>query len=202
MSFLRVSGGPKIRARTAAKKKKKRGRKKSKAKKKVVKKKKKKKRKKGKKKDPNAPKRAQSAYFLFMGDVREQVKAEHPEYNIGQIAKHIGGMWRECSASKKAPYERQAKKLKEQYHIDRANYLEEKNDPNKPKRPQSSYFLFMGSVRATVKAENPQYTIGEIAKHIGAMWKQLSARERSPFEQEAVKLKAQYLSDMAAYNED
>ena len=202
MSFLRVSGGPKIRARTAAKKKKKRGRKKSKAKKKVVKKKKKKKRKKGKKKDPNAPKRAQSAYFLFMGDVREQVKAEHPEYNIGQIAQHIGGMWRECSASKKAPYERQAKKLKEQYHIDRANYLEEKNDPNKPKRPQSSYFLFMGSVRATVKAENPQYTIGEIAKHIGAMWKQLSARERSPFEQEAVKLKAQYLSDMAAYNED
>ena len=125
MSFLRVSGGPKIRARTAAKKKKKRGRKKSKAKKKVVKKKKKKKRKKGKKKDPNAPKRAQSAYFLFMGDVRAQVKAEHPEYNIGQIAQHIGGMWRECSASRKAPFERQAKKLKEQYHIDRAAYLEE-----------------------------------------------------------------------------
>jgi uncharacterized protein (DUF736 family) len=204
MSFLKtLTGQPTIRGRTATKKKK-RGRKKSpkrKKKKVVKKKKKKKKRKKGKKKDPNAPKRAQSAYFLFMGDVREKVKAQYPEFNIGQIAQHIGGLWRELSNSKKAPYERQAKKLKEQYHVDRANYLEAKYDPNKPKRPQSSYFLFMGSVRSSVKAENPHYTIGEIAKHIGAMWKQLSARERAPFEKEAAKLKEQYLRDIAAYNE-
>ena len=98
--------------------------------------KKKKKRKKGKKKDPNAPKRAQSAYFLYMGSVRDQVRAAYPEYKIGDVTKHIGAMWRQLDPRKREPFEKEAAKLKAQYHRDKEAYLANKTDPNKPKRAQ------------------------------------------------------------------
>ena len=59
---------------------------------------KKKKRKKERRKDPNAPKRAQSAYFLYMGSVRDQVRATSTECKIGDVTKHSGAMWRQLDA--------------------------------------------------------------------------------------------------------
>lgn len=48
-----------------------------------------------------------------------------------------------------------------------------KKDPNAPKRPMASYFLWMGDIRESVKAENPEATIGELGKLMGAKWKEL-----------------------------
>jgi len=45
----------------------------------------KKKKKKAKKKDPNAPKRAQSAYFMFMNSNRDRIKEENPDAAFGEI---------------------------------------------------------------------------------------------------------------------
>ena len=39
------------------------------------------------KKDPNAPKRPMTAYFLFMGDKRAEVREKNPDFKIGDIAK-------------------------------------------------------------------------------------------------------------------
>jgi hypothetical protein len=157
--------------------------------------------KKRKKKDPNAPKRAQSAYLLFMGSVRADVVSQFPNYKIGEIAQHIGGMWRALPAKIKAPFERRAAELRAQYLEDRRVYLLNKTDPNKPKRPQSSYFLFMATVRSKVKAENPDFSIAEIAKLIGHMWKNLSEEEKAPFMTQAVALKETYREAMAEYEE-
>ena len=161
--------------------------------------KKKKKRKKGKKKDPNAPKRAQSAYFLYMGSVRDQVRAAYPEYKIGDVTKHIGAMWRQLDPRKREPFEKEARKLKAQYHRDREEYLQNKHDPRKPKRPQSAYFLYMGDVRGEVKRKNPNFSIGEVAKEIGRRWRELSATKKGPYEKKAAKLKAKYWEDKAQY---
>ena len=57
----------------------------------------------------------------------------------------------------------------------------------------------MGSVRARVKAANPHFTIGEIAKEIGRMWRETSPRNKLPFEKKAAKLKAQYWEAKAQY---
>merc|ERR1712088_238500 len=45
-----------------------------------------------------------------------------------------------------------------------------KKDPNAPKRPMSAYFLFMNENRPTVRKENPDASIGEVAKILGKMW--------------------------------
>merc|ERR1712110_956234 len=45
-----------------------------------------------------------------------------------------------------------------------------KKDPNAPKRPMSAYFLFMNATRPTVRKENPDASIGEVAKILGKKW--------------------------------
>jgi len=48
-----------------------------------------------KEKDPNAPKRATTAYFYFMADVRDKVKDEYPDEKPSERSKIMGKMWRE-----------------------------------------------------------------------------------------------------------
>ena len=49
--------------------------------------------KKGKKKDPNAPKRPPSAFFLFRSEHCPKIKSEHSGLSIGDTAKKLGEMW-------------------------------------------------------------------------------------------------------------
>merc|ERR1712079_243669 len=47
-------------------------------------------------------------------------------------------------------------------------------DPNAPKKPLSAYFLFSQEGRLKVKAENPDYSITEVAKELGKRWATLN----------------------------
>ncbi|XP_067102328.1 high mobility group-T protein-like isoform X1 [Osmerus mordax] len=69
-------------------------------------------------KDPNAPKRPPSAFFIFCADFRPKVKIETPGLSIGDTAKRLGDMWNSSSAEEKQPYEKKAAKLKEKYDKD------------------------------------------------------------------------------------
>ncbi|XP_046892356.1 high mobility group-T protein-like isoform X1 [Hypomesus transpacificus] len=69
-------------------------------------------------KDPNAPKRPPSAFFIFCADFRPKVKIETPGLSIGDTAKRLGDMWNSSTAEEKQPYEKKAAKLKEKYDKD------------------------------------------------------------------------------------
>lgn len=43
-----------------------------------------------------------------------------------------------------------------------------------------------------MKGDNPGISIGDIAKKLGEMWSKLSPKEKSPYEQKAMKLKEKY----------
>uniref|UniRef100_A0A3B5L9B8 High mobility group box 1b n=1 Tax=Xiphophorus couchianus TaxID=32473 RepID=A0A3B5L9B8_9TELE len=73
-------------------------------------------------KDPNAPKRPPSAFFLFCADFRPKVKGESPGLSIGDTAKKLGEMWNSLSGEEKQPYEKKAAKLKEKYDKDIVAY--------------------------------------------------------------------------------
>jgi hypothetical protein len=45
------------------------------------------------KKDPNAPKRPHSAFFVFCAEHRGRIKADNPGMGIGDIAKQLGLLW-------------------------------------------------------------------------------------------------------------
>jgi hypothetical protein len=65
-------------------------------------------------KDPNRPKRAPSAYFLFMKDARPHLKAEMQDASITEIGKKLGEMWRNMEEEQKAVYVEKAAELKKE----------------------------------------------------------------------------------------
>ena len=59
--------------------------------------------------------------------------------------------------------------------------------------------IFAGEARASVVAENPGFSIGEVGKALGAKWKAFSAEEKAPFEAKARDAKEKYEEAMKAY---
>jgi structure-specific recognition protein 1 len=92
-----------------------------------------------------------------------------------------------------------AKKAKKAKTAKKAPAKKAKKDPNAPKRPLSSYMIFAGEARASVVAENPGASIGEVGKALGARWKAFSAEEKAPFEAKAKEAKEKYQEAMKAY---
>ena len=66
-------------------------------------------------KDPNAPKRALSAYMFFAQDFR----SKHSDMSITEQMSKAGEAWRAMSDSEKAPYEQKAAKDKQRYEKER-----------------------------------------------------------------------------------
>ncbi|KPI89809.1 putative high mobility group protein -like tdp-1 [Leptomonas seymouri] len=67
-------------------------------------------------KDPNAPKRAMSAYFFFAGDYR----AKHSGVPAKQQMSEAGAAWGKMSDEEKKPYEELAAKDRKRYEAERA----------------------------------------------------------------------------------
>lgn len=72
------------------------------------------------KKDPNAPKRALSAFFFFNKEERASVKEAFPGYGVGDIAKELGKRWEKCQ--NKPKFEVLAKGDKVRYEKDMIVY--------------------------------------------------------------------------------
>ena len=54
-------------------------------------------------------------FFRFCNDERANVKAAHPEYTVGDIAKDLGRKWGEVDEATKSKYEAMAEKDKARY---------------------------------------------------------------------------------------
>lgn len=80
-------------------------------------------------KDPNAPKRSLSAFFWFCQDLRQQVKEQHPEYTLGEIAKELGRRWGQMDEATKAQYAARAVKDKARYERDMQTYRQMQSGP-------------------------------------------------------------------------
>jgi formiminotetrahydrofolate cyclodeaminase len=77
-------------------------------------------RKRKRQKDPNAPKRALSAFFFFCNEERPAVRKQYPNYAVGDVAKELGKRWESCS--EKPRFEVMAQKDKKRYEAEMAAY--------------------------------------------------------------------------------
>ncbi|CAF0794396.1 unnamed protein product, partial [Didymodactylos carnosus] len=73
-------------------------------------------------KDPNAPKRPLSTFFLFSQDERPKIKKDNPSLSVAEIAKVIGERWRGIGDDAKRKYEERAKTEKARYEKELADY--------------------------------------------------------------------------------
>ncbi|CAD5217359.1 unnamed protein product [Bursaphelenchus okinawaensis] len=81
-------------------------------------------RKKRTKKDPNAPKRALSAFFFFSNEKRGQIQSKWPSWKVGQIAQELGRAWKDLNENERIKYEKMAVNDKERYIMEMKSYRE------------------------------------------------------------------------------
>ncbi|CAJ0580969.1 unnamed protein product, partial [Mesorhabditis spiculigera] len=74
------------------------------------------------KKDPNAPKRALSAFFFFSQERRPEVQAKHVEWKVMQVAQELGRMWKDMTLEDRDIYEQRAAADKERYAVEMQEY--------------------------------------------------------------------------------
>jgi len=74
------------------------------------------------KKDPDAPKRNMSAYFLFSVHIRPTVKEENPEAAFGDIARIISAKYKALKDSERKVWEDKAAEDKERYQREMEAY--------------------------------------------------------------------------------
>lgn len=72
-------------------------------------------------------------------------------------------------------------------------------DPLKPKQPLTAFFLYSNERRATLLAENKN--VLEVAKVLGEEWKNMTEKQRAPYEKIANKNKEQYLLEIELYKQ-
>ena len=134
-------------------------------------------------KDPNAPKKPLSAYFLFSQEERLKVKAENPDYSITEVAKELGKRWATLQPDIKNSYEQRYQDARRVYESEMNNYKpKKKKDPNAPKQPLSAYFIFSTEERLKVKEENPGYSICEVAKELGRRWAEMDPQVKQRYQ--------------------
>lgn len=76
-------------------------------------------------KDPNAPKRPSTGFFLYVADNRAEVKASLPsedQNKVTLITKKLGLMWKEGGVDLQNEYKAKATKKKEAYNVVFAEY--------------------------------------------------------------------------------
>lgn len=70
-----------------------------------------------------------------------------------------------------------------------------------PKKPMTSYFLFIQDNRESVQKELGVKDFGPVTKALTERWKNISANNKTTFEKKAGDLKTQYQKDLAAFKE-
>merc|ERR1719251_212950 len=153
-------------------------------------------------KDPNAPKKPLSAYFLFSQEERLKVKAENPDYSITEVAKELGKRWVTLNPDIKNSYEQRYQDARRVYESEMNTYKpKKKKDPNAPKQPLSAYFIFSTEERLKVKEENPGFSICEVAKELGRRWAEMDPAVKQRYQQRAEEERQKYDNDMANYRQ-
>ena len=142
-------------------------------------------------------KRARSAYTLYSMDpaVREAAKKDHPDADFGGLSKVISAQWKALSPEAKAPYE-------EQSNAEKAVVAEAKakNAPKK-RRAKTAYLCFSTDSKqreAAKKALGGDPKVTEIAKHLGAQWKKMTAEQKKPYEEQSAAEKAKLKAEQEA----
>jgi len=78
--------------------------------------------------DPNAPKRPASSYLLFQNEVRQELKAKHPNLPNNELLGVIAKMWKDMPKDEKDAYEARQKLAKDQWIADKTAYQASKEE--------------------------------------------------------------------------
>ena len=156
-------------------------------------------RKKGQKKDPNAPKRPPTAFFLFAATRRQHIKRAAPGASVTHVAKALGEEWRNLREHEKNEFYAQAEIEKRKYEKIKEKYLANKKANSGPKRSPTAFFLFAKDRRPAIKQDQPDAKVTDVAKILGQEWRNLADSSKVKYQTEAQRLKKIYDIEKAKF---
>ncbi|XP_071452752.1 high mobility group-T protein isoform X1 [Hetaerina americana] len=158
------------------------------------------------------PRGRMTAYAFFVQTCREEHKKRHPDENVvfAEFSRKCAERWKGMVDKEKKRFHEMADDDKKRYEAEMKDYKPPKGekrgkkrkqfkDPNAPKRSLSAFFWFCNDERPKVKATNPEYGVGDIAKELGRKWSDADPDTKSKYEAMAEKDKARYDKEMTAY---
>jgi upstream-binding transcription factor len=167
--------------------------------------------------------RPDTAWVHFLRDNRPRVVQEFPNIPSSEIFKKLSERWKELKQEEKKPYHDMYERQKKAFEAKKLSLTPEekdtlkalrqhtrrlksnaisKNDMRRPKQVSSPYIFFCSEMRAKVKAENPNASIGVITGILGSKWRQLSDEDRKKYELETKKDKDRYEQQMKIFSEE
>jgi len=164
-------------------------------------------------KEAGAPRGKLTPYAFFLQVCREEHKRKYPTEKVefSEFNKKCTERWKTMSDVEKKRfnmlsemdkkrYDHEMKSFRSQGEGSKGKKTKKVKDPNAPKRPQSSYFFFVNSIREEIKAEQPGISVGDVAKEAGRRWAELDASDKEVFEAQAEEAKIRYQKEKAAYD--
>lgn len=159
------------------------------------------------------PRGRMTAYAFFVQTCREEHKKKHPEENVvfAEFSKKCAERWKTMLDKEKKRFHEMAEMDKKRYNTEMQSYTppagekqrgkkrKQVKDPNAPKRSLSAFFWFSNDERGKVKAQNPEYGVGDIAKELGRRWADADQESKGKYEALADKDKIRYEKEMTAY---
>lgn len=158
------------------------------------------------------PRGRMTAYAFFVQTCREEHKKKHPEENVvfTEFSRKCAERWKTMLDKEKKRFQEMAENDKKRYDSEMQNYTpqgektrgkkrKQVKDPNAPKRSLSAFFWFSNDERGKVKAQNPEFGVGDISKELGRRWADADPEVKGKFEALAVKDKQRYEKEMTAY---
>lgn len=139
------------------------------------------------KKDPNAPKRPLTAYLFFCQKHREILTKKHPDLKAPEVTSRLGAEWKKADKKARAPFEKMAKKAKEDYNEAMKSYVppEGMEKKKKQKKGRTGYNLFCKEQRPTVAKKNKEASPREIMSKLAEAWNGLKDKEKAKYNEKA-----------------
>ena len=152
-----------------------------------------------------------TAYSYFVNACKEEHRRRFPGEQLPQaeFTRKCVDRWKIMSEREKKYFNIQAESgdRKKDTSYTRTPALENKRgrkprskkDPNAPKRALSGFFWFSNDERSKVKAANPDFGVGDIAKELGRRWAEASDEVKAKFEALAANDRVRYDKEKIAY---
>jgi len=160
-------------------------------------------------KDPNHPKRASTAWMLFLNGNRASLRAENPDAKMTDITKLASVAYKALSGEKRASWDAIATADKERYAKEMETYVapepvyllpKVKKAKSPVKKATNPWMAYLNATRPVLREKHPEEKMPAITKLASISYKALTDEERAKWVAIAVADKVRYTEELALHN--
>jgi hypothetical protein len=163
--------------------------------------------------DATKPRGKTSPYGFFVKMCFDEHKKKYPNENVQvtEITKKCAEKWKTMEQPEKQRFVELAKQDAERFQNEMAQFGgdgagsrkrkagKKEKDVNAPKRPLSAFFSFSQTKRQRIQQDHPEWKVGDVAKELGRLWKDMDANDKKQYEDMSTRDKARYETEMRDY---